>query len=259
MASEKNCTARIPGGFKGNKKVIGGCEWEVVCLEEGVKTNASETARNCHIKTSWAPFFASEKTGVNRCKNNRSDQHPFVLLLVLQTTSTLYPMAAAAKKFEAGALNTSSGVCAFAMLPPLSPHSFSFHCHCLIALVVFLYFLSIHHRCFILLMYQQATSPRNFEGITPKSPSTKSFTEKLDADALKYFSEVAKRPFSQQAVAFLNAYWVETKSEAEFIYTYDLQFMFHPHFFSHHLQHCVGDDQICRHALQGYFTHLQIR
>jgi len=44
------------------------------------------------------------------------------------------------------------------------------------------------------------------------------FTEKLDPEALKFFSEVCKRPFSQQAVAFLNAYWVEAKDEAEFIY-----------------------------------------
>jgi hypothetical protein len=47
-----------------------------------------------------------------------------------------------------------------------------------------------------------------------------SFTEKLDGAALKYFIEVAKRPFSQQAVAFLNAYWKEAQSEAEFIYSY---------------------------------------
>ena len=47
-----------------------------------------------------------------------------------------------------------------------------------------------------------------------------SFTEKLDAEALKFFSEVAHRPFSQQAVAFLNAYWPEAKDEAEFIYAY---------------------------------------
>jgi len=47
----------------------------------------------------------------------------------------------------------------------------------------------------------------------------KSFTEKLDGDSLKFFSEVALRPFSQQAVAFLNAYWPEAKDEAEFIYS----------------------------------------
>jgi len=51
------------------------------------------------------------------------------------------------------------------------------------------------------------------------SPSGKSFTEKLDPEALAYFSEVAKKPFSQQAVSFLNAYWVELNSEAEYIYT----------------------------------------
>jgi len=46
-----------------------------------------------------------------------------------------------------------------------------------------------------------------------------SFTEKLDGESLKFFSEVASRPFSQQAVAFLNAYWPEVHNEAEFIYT----------------------------------------
>jgi len=51
-----------------------------------------------------------------------------------------------------------------------------------------------------------------------KAKTGKSFTEKLDGEALKYFSEVCHRPFSQQAVAFLNAYWPEAKDEAEFIY-----------------------------------------
>jgi len=54
--------------------------------------------------------------------------------------------------------------------------------------------------------------------ISPRSGG-KSFTEKLDAESLKFFSEVASRPFSQQAVAFLNAYWPEAKDEAEFIYS----------------------------------------
>jgi len=46
-----------------------------------------------------------------------------------------------------------------------------------------------------------------------------SFTEKLDPDALAFFNEVAKRPFSQQAVAFLNAYWPEVHTQAEFLYS----------------------------------------
>lgn len=46
-----------------------------------------------------------------------------------------------------------------------------------------------------------------------------SFTEKLDAESMKFFCEVAARPYSQQAVAFLNAYWPEVKDEAEFIYS----------------------------------------
>jgi hypothetical protein len=49
--------------------------------------------------------------------------------------------------------------------------------------------------------------------------SKASFTEKLDAESLKFFSEVCNRTFSQQAVAFLNAYWPEAKHEAEFIYS----------------------------------------
>lgn len=45
-----------------------------------------------------------------------------------------------------------------------------------------------------------------------------SFVEKLDADALAFFNEVANKPFSQQAVAFLNAYWPEVSTQAEFIF-----------------------------------------
>jgi len=52
-----------------------------------------------------------------------------------------------------------------------------------------------------------------------KAKSGKSFTEKLDGEALKYFTEIAQRPFNQQAVAFLNAYWPEAKDEAEFVYS----------------------------------------
>jgi len=46
-----------------------------------------------------------------------------------------------------------------------------------------------------------------------------SFTEKLDPEALAYFNEVCEKPFSQQAVSFLNAYWPEVGGEAEFIFT----------------------------------------
>jgi hypothetical protein len=53
---------------------------------------------------------------------------------------------------------------------------------------------------------------------SPRKPG-QSFTEKLDAESLKFFCEVASRPFSQQAVSFLNAYWPEAKDEAEFIYS----------------------------------------
>jgi hypothetical protein len=46
-----------------------------------------------------------------------------------------------------------------------------------------------------------------------------SFTEKLDPEALAYFNQVAQKPFAQQAVAFLNAYWREVNDQAEFIFT----------------------------------------
>jgi len=45
-----------------------------------------------------------------------------------------------------------------------------------------------------------------------------SFTEKLAPDALQYFNEVCSKPFYEQAVAFLNAYWPETSTQAEFIF-----------------------------------------
>lgn len=51
-----------------------------------------------------------------------------------------------------------------------------------------------------------------------KAPATKAFTEQLDEAALAYFTSVAQKPFSQQAVAFLNAYWPEVGGEAQFIF-----------------------------------------
>eukprot|EP00466_Bigelowiella_natans_P000390 jgi/Bigna1/57001/fgenesh1_pm.1_\ len=46
-----------------------------------------------------------------------------------------------------------------------------------------------------------------------------SFVEKLDEEGLKFFNEIASAPFSEQAVAFLNAYWGEVGAQAEFIYS----------------------------------------
>jgi len=46
-----------------------------------------------------------------------------------------------------------------------------------------------------------------------------SFTEKLDDESLRYFNEVCNKPFNQQAVAFLNAYWPECHTQADFIFT----------------------------------------
>lgn len=55
--------------------------------------------------------------------------------------------------------------------------------------------------------------------IKQKEKAGKSFTEKLDDESMRFFTEIAKRPFAQQAVAFLNAYWPEVNGEAEFIYS----------------------------------------
>lgn len=45
-----------------------------------------------------------------------------------------------------------------------------------------------------------------------------SFIEKLDEKSLEVFNEAAVRPFSQQAVFFLNAFWAEFADQAEYIY-----------------------------------------
>ena len=50
-------------------------------------------------------------------------------------------------------------------------------------------------------------------------PKGKAFTEALDEDALAFFNDLTEKPFSEQAVAFLNAYWEEVGSQAEFIFT----------------------------------------
>jgi len=46
-----------------------------------------------------------------------------------------------------------------------------------------------------------------------------SFTEKLDEKSLTAFSEACKKPFSEQAQFFLNAFWDEFGDQAEVIYS----------------------------------------
>jgi len=46
-----------------------------------------------------------------------------------------------------------------------------------------------------------------------------SFTEKLDEESLKAFSEACKKRFSEQAQFFLNAFWNEFGDQAEVIYS----------------------------------------
>lgn len=51
-----------------------------------------------------------------------------------------------------------------------------------------------------------------------ESSAHKAFKESLDASGIAYFNEIAKRPFAEQAVAFLNAYWDEIGDQADFIF-----------------------------------------
>jgi len=52
-----------------------------------------------------------------------------------------------------------------------------------------------------------------------------SFTEKLDEAGLNFFNDIASKPFSEQCVSFLNAYWNEVSSQAEFIFSVGLEHM----------------------------------
>lgn len=50
------------------------------------------------------------------------------------------------------------------------------------------------------------------------SESKQSFKQALGSKELAFFNELAKKSFSDQAVAFLNAYWAEVGSQADFIF-----------------------------------------
>eukprot|EP00465_Bigelowiella_longifila_P003089 CAMPEP_0185264372 /NCGR_PEP_ID=MMETSP1359-20130426/22419_1 /TAXON_ID=552665 /ORGANISM="Bigelowiella longifila, Strain CCMP242" /LENGTH=332 /DNA_ID=CAMNT_0027852901 /DNA_START=42 /DNA_END=1040 /DNA_ORIENTATION=- len=63
-----------------------------------------------------------------------------------------------------------------------------------------------------------ASAKRAFRKARAEAKGT-SFVEKLDKEGLEFFNSVAAKPFSEQAVAFLNAYWGEVGSQAEFIYS----------------------------------------
>ncbi len=57
------------------------------------------------------------------------------------------------------------------------------------------------------------------EAAAAASSLQKSFKEMLSAEAIAFFNEVTQKSFSQQAKAFLSAYWKEVGDQAEFIYT----------------------------------------
>lgn len=47
----------------------------------------------------------------------------------------------------------------------------------------------------------------------------KAFKDQLSPDSLRIFNEVAQKPFPEQAVFFLNAFWHEFGNQAEFVYS----------------------------------------
>ena len=68
---------------------------------------------------------------------------------------------------------------------------------------------------------EDVSEPRTFsmKMKNPKKAAGTAFTEKLAPEALAYFNAIAAKPFQEQAVAFLNSYWAEVGSQAEFIFT----------------------------------------
>jgi hypothetical protein len=52
-----------------------------------------------------------------------------------------------------------------------------------------------------------------------------SFVEKLDAEGMKFFNDLAQKPFAEQTTAFLNAYWAEVHTQAEFIFSVGWEMM----------------------------------
>lgn len=52
-----------------------------------------------------------------------------------------------------------------------------------------------------------------------------SFTEKLEPEALEFFNTTCKKKHSEQAVAFLNAYWAEVGDQAEWIFSVTWEIM----------------------------------
>lgn len=64
-----------------------------------------------------------------------------------------------------------------------------------------------------------APSPVVKTSVVDARKKSTAFTAMLDEDSLAFFNEVAAKPFSQQAVEFLNAYWEEIGDQAEFIFS----------------------------------------
>jgi len=66
----------------------------------------------------------------------------------------------------------------------------------------------------------EVSQPRTFSTrVDQPASGAASFTAKLSPEALRYFNDLTQKPFSAQIVAFLNAYWSEVGSQAEYIFS----------------------------------------
>ena len=103
----------------------------------------------------------------------------------------------------------------------------------------------------------EVSAPRTFSSrLDVPAGESGAFTDKLSPEALAYFNEVCKRPFSQQAVAFMNAYWAEVGSQAEYAPAgapAGAPVVAHTHARTQvHLQRRLGQDEGRRPVQQGH-------
>mmetsp|Transcript_25386 Transcript_25386/g.54836 ORF Transcript_25386/g.54836 Transcript_25386/m.54836 type:complete len:246 (-) Transcript_25386:578-1315(-) len=66
---------------------------------------------------------------------------------------------------------------------------------------------------------RKGSVPTDAPAFLKESHTGDAFTEKLEPEALAFFNELCEKPFNEQAVSFLNAYWEEVGDQAEFIFT----------------------------------------
>ena len=84
----------------------------------------------------------------------------------------------------------------------------------------------------------EVSAPRTFSTkIKQPVKSSEAFTAKLSAAQMDFFNKVCRSSFSAQAVHFLNAYWHEIGSQAEFIFSVAWETMKHADMHSKGIQY----------------------